>query len=101
MDDVREALELEEALDAHAPRLADAREVVAAEVDEHHVLGPVLLRRDQGLLAAGQRGARDRVEARASPFTLHERLRGRADQRELAKLEQEKVGRGVDPPKRA
>ena len=43
--DVRVALRLHEALDAHGARHADAREVVAAEVDEHHVLGAVLLRR--------------------------------------------------------
>jgi hypothetical protein len=41
--DVRIALGLEEAPDAHCAVPADAREVVAAEVDEHHVLRAVLL----------------------------------------------------------
>src|ERR1700685_2861602 len=41
--DVREALGLEEALDPDAAGAADPREVVTSEVDEHHVLGPVLL----------------------------------------------------------
>ena len=43
MRDVREALRLEEPLDLHRPGLADAGEVVAAEVDEHHVLRAILL----------------------------------------------------------
>ena len=47
--DVREALDLQRARHVHRARPADAREVVAAEVDEHHVLGPVLLRREQAL----------------------------------------------------
>ena len=47
--DVREALRLEEALDVTVPGTADAREVVAAEVDEHHVLGAVLLGGEQPL----------------------------------------------------
>src|SRR6266446_6108019 len=39
MGDVREPLRLEEALDVDGPGHADARKVVAAEVDEHYVLG--------------------------------------------------------------
>ena len=54
---MREALRLEEALDLHRSGLADAREVVAAEVDEHHVLGAVLLGREQPLDVARRRGA--------------------------------------------
>ena len=50
---VREALRLEEALDVNRPGLADAREVVTAEVDEHHVLGAVLLRGQQLFDVAG------------------------------------------------
>ena len=49
MRDVREALRLEEALDLDRAGHADAREVVAAEVDEHHVLGAVLLGGEQPL----------------------------------------------------
>ena len=43
MRHVGEALGLEEALDVDGPGNADARKIVAAEVNEHHVLGPVLL----------------------------------------------------------
>ena len=95
---VREALRLHEPLDPHGPRPADAREVVAAEVDEHHVLGAVLLGGEQALRVAGARRGRpgDRVEARAPSLDLDERLRRRADQGELAELEQEEVRRGVD-----
>ena len=58
--DVREALGLEEARDVDVPGVHDAREVVAAEVDEHHVLGPVLLGGEQplGVALAGLRSCR-------------------------------------------
>ena len=99
---VREALGLEEARDLDARRLADAREVVAAEVDEHHVLGAVLLGGEQplGVPLAGVRRAGDRVQARAAVLALDERLRRRADQRQAAELEQEEVGGGIDPAQR-
>ena len=100
---MREALRLEEALDVNRPGLADAREVVPAEVDEHHVLGAVLLRGEQLLDVAGpaRNRARDRVHARAAVLDLDERLRRGADQRELAELEQEEVRRRVDAAQRA
>ena len=46
---MRVALGLEEADDANRSGRADAREVVAPEVDEHDVLGLVLLGREQPL----------------------------------------------------
>ena len=84
------------------PGPADAREVVAAEVDEHHVLGAVLLGGEQplGVAVAGRGRAGDRVQARARALELHVRLGRRADQREVAELEQEQVRRGVDPAQR-
>ena len=97
--DVREPLGLEEALDLHGAGLADAREVVAAEVDEHHVLGAVLLGGEQPLGVARRR-ARScpaigfRLARRA--LDLHVRLGRRADEREVAELEQEEVRRRVD-----
>ena len=96
--DVREALGLEEPLDLHRPGPADAREVVAAEVDEHDVLGAVLLGREQplGVALAGLRRAGDRVQRCARPVALDERLGRRADEREPVELEQEEVRRGVD-----
>ena len=102
--DVREPLRLEEALDLHRAGPADAREVVPAEVDEHHVLGAVLLR---GRAAAPRRRRRARVvpaigfsEARR-PSRLDERLRRGADECEAVELEQEEVRRRVDAPQRA
>ena len=43
MHDVRVALERHVLRHAHGAVVADAAEVVAAEVDEHHVLGALLL----------------------------------------------------------
>ena len=66
MRHVREALRLEEALDLDRPGDADPRKVVPPEVDEHHVLRPVLLRGEQalGVTVARTGRARDRVQAR-------------------------------------
>ena len=99
---MREALGLEEAGDADAAGPAGAREIVAAEVDEHHVLGPVLLGVEQPLGVALTRLGRagDRVQARAAVLALDERLRRGADQREPVELEQEEVRRRVDAPQR-
>ena len=82
---------------------ADAREVVAAEIDEHHVLGAVLLRGEQplGVAGAGRGRAGDRVQAGAAALDLDQRLGRRADQGEVAELEQEQVRRRVDAPQRA
>ena len=73
---MREALGLEESLDAHRSRPADAREVVPAEVDEHHVLGALLLGGEQplGVTLAGARRAGDRVEAGVPALALHQGL---------------------------
>ena len=102
MRDVREALRLEEALDLDGSGHADAREVVPPEVDEHHVLGPVLLRGEQalGVTVAGSGRAGDRVQARLPVGSLDERLRRGADEREVVQLEQEQVRRRIDPPQR-
>ena len=84
------------------PGAAHAREVVAAEVDEHHVLGAVLLRGEQplGVALARLRRAGDRVQRRARALALDERLGRRADEREPVELEQEEVRRRVDAPQR-
>ena len=100
--DVREPLRLEEPLDLHRPGQADAREVVAAEVDEHHVLGAVLLRGEQPLRVAVARARRagDRVHRRARAVEPDERLRRRADEGDAVELEQEEVRRRVDAAQR-
>ena len=85
-------------------RPADAREVVAAEVDEHHVLGAVLLRREQPLGVA-RRPARVvpaigfRLARRPSSLTS---VSGEEPiSASVAELEQEQVRRRVDAAQRA
>src|SRR3954468_7455286 len=103
MRDVREALRLEEPLDVDGARLADAREVVAAEVDEHHVLRTVLFGGKQllGVARSTRNGARDRVHAGAAALDFDEGLRRRADERDVVELEQEQVRRRIDAAQRA
>ena len=103
MRDVREPLHLHVARHVHGARLADAREVVAAEVDEHHVLGSVLLRGKQPLdVALGRLGrAGDRAVADTAVLAGDEPLGRGADERDPVELEQEEVGRGVHAPQGA
>src|SRR5207253_2396778 len=77
-------------------------EVVAAEVDQHQVLGAVLLGGEQplGVPRARVRRPGYRVEAGAAALELDERLGGRADEREAVELEQEEVRRRVDAAQR-
>ena len=67
--DVRVVLDRHQRLDRHAAVLADAAEVVAAEVDEHHVLGALLLVGEQvalePLVLGGVGAARPRAGDRA------------------------------------
>ena len=100
---MREALRLEQALDLNRSGNTHAREVVAPEVDEHHVLGAVLLRGEQalGVTLPRMRRSRDRVQARAPALGLDERFRRGADECEPVELEQEEVWRRVDAPKGA
>ena len=102
MRDVREPLRLEVARHPNTAGLADAGEVVAAEVDEHHVLGAVLLRGEQplGVTLARLRRPRDGVQAGRPVLALDQGLRRGADQRQVLELEQEEVRRGVDPAER-
>ena len=102
MRHVRVALGLHEALDPHRPRHADAGEVVAPEVDEHRVLGAVLLRREQGrrVAFAGRDRPGDRVQLGAAAGALDDRLRRAAHERDVAELQEEEVRRRVDAPQR-
>ena len=101
--DVRETLRLEESRHAHRARPADAREVVAPEVDQHHVLGAVFLGREEPLGVAFARPGRagDRVQRRGAPLGLDQGLGRGADEREAVELEQEQVRRGVHAPQRS
>src|SRR5581483_8932914 len=103
MRDVGVALGLHEALDADGAGEADAREVVAAEVDEHRVLRPVLRGGEQLGFVAAARPDRpgDRVELGAAAAALDDRLRRAADEGYVVELEEEEIRRRVDPPQRA
>jgi len=93
---VREALPARAGARRAPCRYAHAREVVAAEVDEHHVLGPILLRGEQPLRIAFTRLGRsgDRVQARppASSLTSVSATSRRAP---AVELEQEQVRDGL------
>ena len=106
---MREALESHELRDAHRSVLADAADVVAAEIDEHHVLGALLLVALQlfgephvlfvGAAARPRAGNRMRLDARS----LHpdEHLRRRSDDRDAAHADEVHVRRRVHVPQRA
>jgi hypothetical protein len=92
------ALYLEELLDLDGARHTDAREIIAAQVDQHHVLGAILLGCQQplGVTVASLRRTGDRVDACAASLALDERLRRRPDQREAVELEQEQIRGRID-----
>ena len=66
---------------AHRARPADAAEVVAHEVDDHHVLRPVLLRRGQLRAPVRRARALDRLAAHRAPRAGEEQLRREARHR--------------------
>ncbi len=82
MEDVRVGLDDHVLVDRDRPVLADAAEVVATEVDEHHVLGALLrigeqrLRLREVLLGVGAAriGPGDRSRLGAPAGDLHQRL---------------------------
>ena len=102
-------LDREQLRHAHRPVLAHAAEVVAREIDDHHVLGPVLVA--QGQRRPVGRGALDRAGLDAAP-AVRRRPRRRAGTapatprpprgREACapKVQQRGVGRGIDPRER-
>jgi hypothetical protein len=102
--DVGVALDLHETGELDGTHLAHAPEVVAPEVDEHHVLGPLLLVREQLLRQrrvllrrpAPPPGARDRAGHDPAALDAHQRLRRRPDERQVPHLQVRHVGRGVD-----
>ena len=98
------ALDLHELRDVDRPRLADATEVVAREVDQHDVLRTLLGVGQQFLtehaVLVGVRStstrASDRPCLHAPALDLHERLRRRADDVRLSRVDQVEVRRRVD-----
>ena len=109
MHHVRVALERHELRHADAADLGDAADVVAAEVDEHDVLGALLLvppqLLGQPLILVGRRAAAARAGNRmrldVPAFDAHEHLRRGADDGLLAHADEEHVRRRVDVPQRA
>ena len=100
---MRIALDVREGGDLHAPRLRDAPEIIAAEIDEHHVFGVLLHIRDEialvGRVLFGRRAARTRPRDRAcrarAPLKLDELFGRRTDQRAVSDLHVDVVRRGV------
>ena len=101
--DVREALDLHVPRDVHGAGGADAREIVAPEVDEHDVLGAVLLGREEPLdVALGRLGRPgDRAQACAAVLAGDEPLGRRADEGDAVEVEEEEVRRRVHAAERA
>ena len=108
MHDVRVALRGEQLGHVHRAILADAAQVVASQIDQHHVLGPLLGIIQQLLLQRGILGLALAPPACTGqgPDLGHavlgtdQHLRRRANQahgRIASELEEEHVGGGVDP----
>ena len=95
--DVREALDLRKRSTSHGAGPADAGEVVAAEVDEHHVLGAILLRGEQAARRRPRRAAscRRSGSARARALELDVRLRRRADSAIPSSSSRNRYGEGL------
>ena len=108
--DVRVALERHVGRHAHRAVRRHAADVVAPEVDEHDVLGALLLvalqllgRAARPLPRCARAGACRRSDASATlpPFDAHQHLGRRADDRPAADAEEVHVRRRVDVPQRA
>ena len=92
----------------HASGFSDATEIVAGEVDQHHMLrvlfgvGEQLLLETSvfGIVLGARPGARDRTQLRVSTGELHQRFGGGADHGDVAEREVVHVGRGIDEPQR-
>ena len=101
--DVRVALERHELLDLLRPEPHDPADVVAGQIDEHHVLGTLLrvlaeLCRESPIVLlapSAVAGPGDRSDDHASVEHLHHRLGRGADQRRLGVANDVHVGRRV------
>ena len=99
------ALDLHVLADRDGARPGDAAQVVAPEVDEHDVLGPLLrvaleLLRQERVLArvrAARASAGDRVGRQPVALDLEEELRRGADDLEGRRPDEEQVRARVDP----
>ena len=103
---VRVALDGEQIRDPYAPELRHAPDVVASQIDEHQVLGPLLLVRQQGAAErlvlfrrpAARPGARDGAHRHLPLLHPYQHLGRAPDQREVVEREIEEVGRRVQRP---
>ncbi len=108
VEDVAVALDLHVLADGDRPGARHAPEVVAPEVDEHHVLGPLLrvalelLGQERVLAGVGatRPGAGDRVGRQAVALDLEEQLGRGADDLEGRRPDEEQVRARVDPAER-
>src|SRR4029078_7682630 len=97
------------AADGDGARPGNPAQVVAAEVDQHHVLRPLLRvalellgeERVLRLVLAARRGARDGVGRQAVALDLEQELRARPDDLERRYPDEAQVRAGVDPAERA
>ena len=101
VDHVAVGLDLHQPLDVHGAVLAHAAEVVAAEVDEHHVLGALLLvgeqlGGDRGVVLAARAGAGDRAGGDVAAVDGQQRLGRGADDLEVLEVEEVHVRARVD-----
>ena len=103
MEDVAVALDLHVLGHGHGSGSGDAAQIVAAQVDEHHVLGALLgiaLRAvgELGVLGRGgaaRPGPGDRVSRHAVALDANEQLGAGADDGELRHPDEEQVGLGL------
>ena len=109
MHDVAVALDEELVGDLDGADLGDAADVVAAEVEQHQVLGALLRIGEQLLLQrlvlvrrrAARPRAGDRADRHRAVAHAHQDLRARAGDREAAEVEEVEERRRIDPAQRA
>ena len=91
------------------PISRDAADVVAAEIEQHQVLGALLRIGEQLVLErlvlvrgrAARARAGDRPDGHRAVAHAHQDFRARADDREIAEVEEEQERRGIDAAQRA
>ena len=106
MHDVAVTAHLHELHHLYRARLANATEIVAAEIDQHDVLGTLLLVGQQlglqgevgRLVDAARAGAGDGPHGGAAPLHGHQHLRRGAGDGHPGQAQEVHVGRGVDHP---
>ncbi len=103
MHHVRVALDHHQLVDAHRPGPAHRAQIVAREIDQHHVLRALFRIGEQFLgdpsvafvVAAARPGAGERTDARGRAVEPHQELRRRAEHRAPVVLDEEHVRRRI------